>query len=118
MSRRKELKELYKNMKPDMGIFIIKANFNEKFYIEGTQDLNGTINSTKFKLELGKHPNKELQKHWKEQGETAFTIEVLEKLEYDKDESKVDYKEDLDILKMIWEDRLSLKGMELYKRQG
>ena len=26
MDRRKELKELYKNMKPDMGIIIIKSN--------------------------------------------------------------------------------------------
>jgi hypothetical protein len=48
MDRKKELKELYKNMKPDMGIFIIKSNFNNKYYIEGTQDLKGTINSIRF----------------------------------------------------------------------
>ena len=90
-----------------MGVFIIRSKFNNKYYIEGTQDLKGKINSTKFKLELGNHPNKELQQQWKERGGSDFTIEILEKLEYDKDESKVDYNEDLAILKMIWEEKLS-----------
>ncbi|MPN44452.1 hypothetical protein SDC9_192017 [bioreactor metagenome] len=112
MERKKELKELYKNMKTDMGLFIIKANFNNKCYIEGTKDLKGTINSTKFKLDLGNHPNKELQQQWKDQGESDFTIEILDKLEYDKDESKVDYSDELNILKLIWEEKLSKKGME------
>lgn len=114
MDRKKELKELYKNMKTDMGLFIIKSNFNNKCYIEGTKDLKGTINSTKFKLDLGNHPNKALQQQWKDQGEPGFTIEILDKLEYDKDESKVDYTEELNILTMIWEEKLSKKGMEFY----
>lgn len=48
-------------MKPDMGIFIIRNNFNNKCYIEATQNLKGAINSIKFKLGFGNHPNKELQ---------------------------------------------------------
>lgn len=114
MDRRKELKNIYKNMKADMGIIVIKSNFNDMSYIEGTDDLNSTINSTKFKLGMGMHPNKELQKDWKEYGESSFTIEILEKLNYDKDETKVDYSEELNILKMIWQDRLSKKGVEFY----
>lgn len=114
MNRRKELKELYKTMKPDMGIFIIKSNINDKCYIEVTQDLKGTINSTKFRLDLGKHINKDLQKQWKEHGESSFTIEMLEKLKYDKDEAKTDYSEELSILKMLWEERLSKEGKEMF----
>lgn len=114
MDRRKELKDLYKTMKADMGIFIIKSSFNDKSYIEGTGDLKGTINSTKFKLGMGIHPNKELQVQWKEHGESSFTIDILEKLKYDEDETKVDYSEELNILKMIWQDRLSKNGMEFY----
>ncbi len=116
MDRKKELKEQYKYMKPDMGVFIIRSNFNNKYYIEGTQDLKGTINSTKFQLGFGNFPYRELQKEWKEHGGSSFTIEILEKLKYDKDESKTDYTEDLDLLKMVWEEKLSDKGMELYKR--
>lgn len=116
MDRKKELKEWYKNMKPDMGIYIINNNFNRKCYIEVSQDIKGTINSTKFKLDFGNHPNRELQKEWKEKGESNFKIEILEILKYDKDESKTDYSEEMDILKIVWEERLLQKGMEFYKR--
>lgn len=115
MDRRKELKELYKNMKPDMGIIIIKSNQGNKCYIEATKDLKSTINSTKFKLDLGSHPNNELQKHWKEFAGVGFSIEILERHEYDKNESKTDYSEELNILELMWEDRLSKKGMEFYE---
>ncbi len=114
MDRRKELKEMYKAMKPDMGIFMIRSNFNNKCYIEATQDLKGTMNGAKFRLRFGNHPNRELQKEWKDNGSENFTIEVLEKLEYDKDESKTDYKDDLALLKMIWEEKLLKQDLEFY----
>lgn len=103
-------------MKPDMGIFMVRSNINNKYYIEATQDLKGTMNKTKFQLKFNSFLNKELQKAWKEQGESNFTIEILEKLQYDKDESKTDYSEDLALLQMIWEEKLSQKGMEFYQR--
>ncbi len=109
MDRKKELKLQYKQMRPQMGIFMIRSNFSNKCYVEKTQDLKGTINSTKFKLGLGNHPNRELQKEWKERGEADFTIEILENLEYDK--------EDLALLQMIWEEKLAKENMEFYKKQ-
>ena len=48
-------------------------------------------------------------------GESGFAIEILEKLEYDKDEGKTDYSEELRILEIICEERLAQEGMELYK---
>lgn len=114
MDRRKELKEQYKNMKPDMGVFMIKSSLSNKGYIEGTQDLKSKINSIKFKLGFGIHPNKELQKEWKAQGEASFTIEILERLDYDKDESKTDYSDELEILRMDWEEKILHEGMKIY----
>lgn len=116
MDRKKELKEQYKMMKPDMGIFIIKSNFENKCYIETTQNLKGTINSTEFKLGFGNHPNKELQKVWNEHGKDSFTIEILEKLEYDKDETKTDYSEELEILELEWKEKLTKQGMDFYRK--
>lgn len=72
------------------------------------------MNSARFKLNFGNHPNRELQKNWKEDGESGFTMEILEKLKYDKDETKDDYSEELSILKMIWEERLQKKGWQFY----
>lgn len=116
MDRKKELKEWYKQMKPDMGIFIIRSKVNNKCYIQATHDLKGVINGAKVRLASNMHPYKELQKAWNELGEDNFTIEILEKLEYDKDESKTDYKDDLALLQMIWEEKLTKEGMEFYKK--
>lgn len=118
MDRKKELKEQYQQMKPDMGIFIIRSNFNNKCHIEGTKNLRATLNSTKFKLEMGNHPNRELQKEWKDHEEANFTIEVLEQLEYDKDEVKTDYSDDLTLLLMVWEERLAQENRVFYQKKG
>jgi len=118
MDRKKELKSQYKQMRPQMGIFIIRSKVNNKCYIETTQDLRGTVNGTKFKLGAGSHPNRELQKEWKEFGEGNFIIEILENLEYDKEESKTDYREDLALLQMIWEEKLLKQEIEFYRKRG
>lgn len=114
MDRKKELKQIYKSMKPDMGVFVIRYNDSNRCYLESAHNLKSAINSTRFKLNFGNHPNKELQRAWKEKGEQSFTIEILEKLKYDEDESKSDYGEELEILKMIWKERLSKEGAEFF----
>jgi hypothetical protein len=117
MDRKKELKLQYKQMKPEMGIFIIRLHSGNKCYLEATPNLRGTLNSTKFKLRAGLHPNRELQKEWQEYGETSFIFEIPEKLEYDKDdEAKTDYTEELTLLQMMWEEKLAKEDMELYKK--
>jgi len=78
--------------------------------------LRGTLNSTKFKLGASAHPNRELQKEWKDFGAGNFTIEILENLEYDKDEFKTDYTEDLTLLKMIWKEKLLKQKVDFYKK--
>lgn len=110
---KKELKEQYLQMKSDMGIFIIKCKKNNKYYIEATQDLKSRTNRAVFQLKFGSHPNKELQSDWKEFGEDNFILEISDRLEYDKDEMKTDYTEELEILKMVREEKLV--DMESYK---
>jgi hypothetical protein len=117
MDRKKELKLHYKQLKPDMGIFIVRSKDNNKCHLETTQNLRAKINGAEVRLEGGFHPNRELQKEWKEFGRENFTIEILENLEYDKDELKTDYTEELDLLQMIWEERLGKENMEFYKKR-
>ncbi|WP_066633820.1 GIY-YIG nuclease family protein [Desulfolucanica intricata] len=116
MDRKKELKLKYKQMRPQMGIFIVRSKFSNKCFVEVTQNLEGRINRTKFQLGAGIHPNRELQKEWKDFCEANFTIEILENLEYDKDESKTDYTEDLALLQMIWEEKMLKENIEFYKK--
>ncbi len=116
MDTKKELKQKYKEMKPPMGVFIIKNNINGKTFVGVDKDTKSIINRFKFQLQWGGHPIKELQQDWKKFGEDAFTIKVLELLEYDEKEEKTDYSEELEILKMIWLEKLNPDGkLKLYK---
>ncbi len=117
MDRKKELKLQYKQMRPQMGIFSIRSKVNNKCYIQATQDLRGVINGAKARLGGGLHPNRELQKEWEDFGSENFTIEILENLEYDKDESKTDYTEDLALLQMIWEEKLVKENIKFYEKR-
>lgn len=116
MDRRKELKQQYKQTRPEMGIFIIRNNVNNKCYIQGTQDLRGVMNGARVRLGGNMHIYKELQKEWNQFGAESFTFEILEKLEYDKDESKTDYKEELKLMEMIWEEKLTADNLVLYEK--
>ena len=115
--RRKELIEQYKQMKPDMGIFWVRSRTDNKCYLETSHNLKGKINSTLFQLDLGSHPYKELQRAWRDHGPDGFEVEILETLKYDKDETKQDYSEELDILRMVWEEKLREQGMEFYSKR-
>ena len=106
MERKKELKEKYKQMKPEMGIFLIKEKKSGKYHIEGTQNLKGKMNGMLFQLKMGNNSNKKLQEDWKLKGEENFTVEVLERLEYEDDETKIDYSQELEIMKLIWQEKL------------
>lgn len=83
MDRKKELKLQYKQMKPEMGIFIIRSKVNGRYFLKGTQDLRGGLNGTRVKLRCGLHPCREFQKEWDEFGPDNFIIEILERLTYD-----------------------------------
>ena len=97
-----------------MGIYAIRSLDDQKCFLQATANLKGTINSTKFKLDAGNHPNRELQKAWAEKGAANFTFEILEELDYDKDETKTDYTEELALLQMIWEEKLAKAKTKFY----
>lgn len=106
MDRKKELKQMYKEMKPDMGVFMFKCMPTGKVYLGIDQNVNSTISSIKFQLRLGGYlANRHLNADWQQYGEENFTTEILEILEYDKDESKTDYMDDLRVLRDFWHEK-------------
>ena len=85
-ARKRELKEQYKAMRPEMGVFVFRCVPTGKNYVGWTHDLKGTLNSLRFQLELGS---------------------CREKLPYDKDdETKTDYSEELTLLCRLWQEKL------------
>ena len=93
MSTKKELKEPYKQMKPDMGVFVFTCFPTGKSYLGFGQNVKVDINSISFQLKTGYYnKNSNLQNDWKTYGEKNFEVKILELLKYDKDEMKKDYK--------------------------
>lgn len=114
MDRKKQLREQYKQMRPEMGVFLVRLQSGPQGYLEAVKDLKGVINSTVFKLKAGGHRHKKLQEAWNRHGAEAFVIEILETLDYRSDDPQADYSEDLAIMKLTWEERLKREGMELF----
>ncbi len=104
MDRKKELKEIYKEMKIEAGVYQIKNTQSGKIFIGTTRNFK-TLNGLKFSLKAGTFTNKELQKDWSDYGEGAFSIEILEVLKK-KDDPYFNEKEALSELENKWLDEL------------
>lgn len=102
MIDKKALKEQYKQIKHEMGVFCFKCRPTNKAYLGHGQNIKADINSLTFQLKLGNNPaNTNLVNDWKKYGESNFEVSVLEILKYDKDETKTDYTKDLQLLRDI-----------------
>lgn len=98
--RQKQLREAYRTMKKPMGVYLFRCLATGKAYLGATPDLNGRINGTRFKLESGFHPCRNLLADWQTYGSDGFRVAVLEELPYDeKDEARTDYRDDLEALR-------------------
>ncbi|MCX8130370.1 MAG: DUF2087 domain-containing protein [Clostridia bacterium] len=108
MDRKKELKQQYKEVKPEAGIYQIKNVINNRILVGNTPNLK-SLNGKRTQLDSGSFPNNKLQKEYKEYGKDAFVIEVLEKLEKKEDEF-FDIKDELKKLEKKWLDILQPFG--------
>jgi hypothetical protein len=114
--KHKELKEKFKQYRPDMGEFVIRSNRDGKCFIEATNDLKGTITGARFRRDAGRHPCQELQAAWTQAGPDVFSFEIVDRLDYKPSEEPKDYSDDLKTLKDIWLEKMSRESrIEFYK---
>lgn len=107
---KKELKQEYKQLKPEMGVYAYKCKSTGKMYLGYGQNIKGDINSITFQLNLGNfysNAKSGLQEDWKKFGASGFEISVLEILEYSQEASKTDYQADLRALRDCCSERFS-----------
>jgi group I intron endonuclease len=114
---RKDIVSRYKQTLPPMGIYRIKNLKNGKLFIGSAMDLRGRINRCKFQLELGSHPNRDLQRDFTEIGSKAFSFEVLDYLE-PKMDSDCDHAKELGMLEQMWLEKLQPFGEKGYNKKG
>jgi len=108
MDRKKELKQQYKEIKIEAGIYKITNKVNGKVFVGSTRNLK-TINGVKFTLENGGHTNKKLVEEWRNYGKGAFEFEILEVLK-PTNAPYYNEKEELEKLEEKWLDTLQPFG--------
>ena len=117
-AKRSELKRQYKMTPPPMGVYRIRNLENGKVMIGSAMNLPGILNSNRFQLKMGSHPNKELLAEWKFLGEEKFVFEVLDELDPKDEAPDHDYRADLAALEELWIEREQPFGVRGYHLKG
>lgn len=102
--KKKELKRAYLSDHTPMGVYQIRNNANEKVFIAAAMNLPGAINSSRFQLNAGSHPNKRLQSDWSKFGSDNFSFDILDELGATEGPTH-DYRADLAFLEEFWLDQ-------------
>lgn len=113
---KKELKKEYQQTHPPMGVYQIRNIANDKVLIGSALNLPGAINSNRFQLNAGSHPNKMLQAEWRECGSDGFSFEIVDELAATEGPSH-DYRADLEFLEEFWLEKSQPYGERGYNQK-
>lgn len=114
MKSKKEIKDDYKEMKFQIGVFQIRNMVNNKVYIECSTNLIAIWNRHKFQLNGGLHPNNNLQKEWTEFGQENFVYEILSELIQDDTKTSDHYRKEVKQLEKMFIEELQPFGDKGY----
>lgn len=112
---RKALTREYKETPRPAGVFLVRNSTTGRSLLGSAPDLSGMLNRQRFQLELGSHPDSELQSDWNALGPEAFEFEVLDVLEPQEGQA-ANQAEELGTLVAVWREKLAESGVPLYPR--
>lgn len=82
-NQKKQLRELYKNRRPDMGVLDIACPAAGAHFLFISKDAANGFNRHRFQLEAGMHPNRVLSTLWKEYGAQNFQFQTAGLIKYE-----------------------------------
>jgi hypothetical protein len=109
MKTRQELKRDARELKPAMGVLVIRNLRNGRFQILPSVNLKGAMNRLRGEITPSTNPNLALREDWQTMGPDAFEIRVLDELK-PKDAPGWDPADDLKELATMWRDKLIAEG--------
>lgn len=112
MDQKKELKEMYKEMKIEAGVFTMTNTQTGRVFVGSFNNLK-RLNGFQFMLKTNTHTNKELQADYNTFGQDAFDVKIVEYLKK-KEEGYFDAKRELEKLEQKWLDTLKPFGERGY----
>lgn len=79
--KRKELLQQYKDREVEMGVIFFRCVSTGEVFFGVSQDTRADLNSARFKLSAGNHPNRRMQQLWNQYGPEGFLSGVEAVLE-------------------------------------
>jgi len=108
---KKELQAQYKEREIVGGVYVIKNTLSNKILLKAATNLQGSKNRFEFSQKTGSCVDMKLQKDWNKDGGEQFVFEVLEELKKGETQTSKEFKDDIDVLKEIWLEKLSDKDL-------
>ncbi len=81
--RRRDIINDYKEKKVAKGVFAVRCAPSGQTWLGLSRNLDAQQNSIWFSLRIGSHRNKAMQAAWKEYGEAAFELSIIELVDAD-----------------------------------
>jgi hypothetical protein len=110
---RRAARREYKETSRPAGLFAVLNTVDGVLLVGTSTDLPGKLNSQRFQLQMGSHPDKALQTDYNRLGVDAFSFEVLDRLDPPAEPGQ-DLRKDLAALKEMWLAKLAAEGQALY----
>lgn len=104
---RKEKIARYKQRMLKGGVYRIVNTRSGKMLLEAAADLAGSKNRFDFSVATGSCVNFKLQRDWLALGAGAFSFEVLEELAQKQDQTEDEFREELEVLRQLWDEKLA-----------
>jgi len=108
---KKELQAQYKEREIIGGVYAIRDTKKNKVYLGADTDLRGSKNRFEFGVKTGSCVYLKLLGDWPEENGKNFTFEVLEELKKGEEQTMQAFKDDIELMKQIWMEKLGCEGL-------
>lgn len=112
MNRRKDISNAYKERKLRGGVYTITNTVSGKYLIGHAADLASLRNRFQFAVTTGSAVDPRLRADWARLGAAAFTLNVLEEIDQQPEQSHAEFLDDLRTLEQLW--RANLDASKAY----
>ena len=101
-SKKRELKNGYKEKAVVGGIYRIQCNGNHRAWLKSTRNLSGQQNKFEFSLSINSCPEPGMRAEWVQYGAQSFSFTILEQIQKKETQTDQEFSEDIQILLNMW----------------